>query len=890
MTYSGQVVDASSSKAIPMVAIGIKETNQWLYTNSEGRFKFTTLPPSPFTLQIRCLGYQTLEISIIELPTEFQTITLHTQNLNIQEITVTATEKQGESGTSVIDQQAMQHLQPSGFGDLLELLPGYRWEAQDLSQTSTIKLRQAGDDANTALGTAFYIDGIPLTPDAELQGNNLSSGDLKLSGRLNAGQGIDLRSLATDDIERVEIIRGLPSVKYGNLSTGAVILNRKWGASPLNFRAKADLKNKVLALNKGFTLKEHSSTLNLSTEILSYKADPRNPLENYMRSQSTLKYARNIEIGDGSLIIKGGLDFLATIDREKEDPELNYGLTDTYKHKRNKTGINLQTELSLPGTWNKNTTFKTAVDYSQNKLTRERMVSLTGPQPQPIATTTGKSDALYLPTQYMAWFERDDQPLNTFTSLDFNLARAWDSLRLNISTGAEWRNHRNLGQGDRFDPRRPISPGQGGRPYNFSKIPTLHNLGAYIETELSILLGKHQIKLRPGVRLSSMTGLSQNYAINGIVYDDWRTQATYSFSGRTLNEKPVRFALHTAWGQLSRMPNMVHLYPQEKYRDIVELNYFSQNPDLRRLYVLTTVEDVRNYDLKPARNLKKEIGMELRIGTASLSVTAFEEEMQNGIVAASSYKAQQYDYYEPSSVSPENLDGPPALSLFSKEVRSNLFSYTQYTNGATLIKRGIEYQLQTPKISSLHTRISISGAWFKTCYDISLPEYIDRSFYYGGKEYPYVGVFNTSFSQSQDKALHNTNLQADTHLTQHRLLLSLSLQTTWYEKRQYVPYNGTPVAYLDNHGIYHTYNQADASDPMLRLLQRSFTPYHFDEQKTAIDLGINLKVRKEIGDNLSFAFYVNRLLNYLPEYQSYTGATVIRNKQPYFGIELKLTI
>ena len=98
------------------------------------------------------------------------------------------------------------------------------------------------------------------------------------------------------------------------------------------------------------------------------------------------------------------------------------------------------------------------------------------------------------------------------------------------------------------------------------------------------------------------------------------------------------------------------------------------------------------------------------------------------------------------------------------------------------------------------------------------------------------------------------------------------------------------MAYLDNRGRYHTYSEADKDDPMLGLLKKSFTRYTFATETEPIDLGINIKLSKEIGDHLSFAFFVNRLINYLPDYKLRTGTTLTRSATPYFGMELKIKI
>jgi hypothetical protein len=890
-SITGQILDKETGRPIQFAAVGLQEQNLWQYTDDHGEFSFNELKTSNQTLVVHCLGYAPTEVQVHLSENENwqQTIYLTGQNLQLQEVVVTATEKQDESGTSVIDQQAMQHLQPSGFGDLLELLPGYRWEQQDLSKVSTIKLRQAGDDDNTAYGTAFYIDGIPLSTDAEVQGNNLSSADQKLSGRLHVAKGIDLRQIATDDIERVEIIRGVPSVKHGNLSTGAVIIHRKWGATPLQIRVKTDLKNKVFAINKGFYLNKDKGIINVSSELLSYRVDPRNPLETFLRNQSALKYANHYHVGNSTLSLKTSLDYLLTIDREKEDPELNHGLKDDYRSDRSNARFNLQGDLIIPGRMHKTVALKLSADYNRNTLIRERLVSLTGPLPQPTSLTEGKSDGQYLPSRYLSEFERDDQPFSAYASIDFTLSGTTEKLRHQFNSGVDGRYLKNFGKGDLFDITHPIFPSQGGRPYDFSTVPALQNVSWYAEEVLTALWGRHTLKFQPGIRMSTLPGLANDFAMHGKVYTDWRGHLNYTMPVFNLNARPIKISFHAAIGEMTRMPTLAHLYPQQEYTDIVELNYYSQTPELRRLYVMTQIQDVTNYALQPVQNLKKEIGLDVKIGQSRFSTTLFEEQMDNGIVSASNFKSYTYNHYDPSSVSSEELTGPPALELFTIEERARLFNYSQYVNGSALNKRGVEYQFISPRIEEIKTRITINGAWFLTRYDSSLPEYVSRSFYYNGTEYPYVGIFAKG-NNSEEKELLNTNLQLDTHLPQHRLLVTVAVQTTWYQKRRDLPYDAAPVGYLDNYGQYFHFTEADKEDSMLRLLMYTFTPYRFDTEKKAMDLGVNLKVRKEIGDHLSFSFYVNRLLNYLPDYKIPSGATMKRNESPYFGMELKLEI
>ena len=98
-----------------------------------------------------------------------------TRSFTLQEVVVTAEESTGKSSASVINKEAMQHLQPSSFTDILQTLPGATTKDPDLTHANTIRLREASNGASSgdydasSLGTSFVIDGAPLSTDANMQ-------------------------------------------------------------------------------------------------------------------------------------------------------------------------------------------------------------------------------------------------------------------------------------------------------------------------------------------------------------------------------------------------------------------------------------------------------------------------------------------------------------------------------------------------------------------------------------------------------------------------------------------------------------------------------------------------------------------------------------------------
>ena len=68
----------------------------------------------------------------------------------IQEVVVTAEEKIERSSASVINKEAMQHIQPSSFTDILQTLPGGQTKDPNLTSTNTIRLREATNGSTSS--------------------------------------------------------------------------------------------------------------------------------------------------------------------------------------------------------------------------------------------------------------------------------------------------------------------------------------------------------------------------------------------------------------------------------------------------------------------------------------------------------------------------------------------------------------------------------------------------------------------------------------------------------------------------------------------------------------------------------------------------------------------
>ena len=100
-------------------------------------------------------------------------------SFRLNEVSVVAQEsKAGQATASNISRQAMDHLQATSVSDLLQLMPGGQIANPDMSVAKTFNIRNISGSVNkdggpgsemNSLGTAIYVDGSPLSNNANLQ-------------------------------------------------------------------------------------------------------------------------------------------------------------------------------------------------------------------------------------------------------------------------------------------------------------------------------------------------------------------------------------------------------------------------------------------------------------------------------------------------------------------------------------------------------------------------------------------------------------------------------------------------------------------------------------------------------------------------------------------------
>ena len=254
ITLSGTVTNQKNGKPVEFASILLKESGLWAVSDAKGKFTVKNIPQGKATLVVRCLGYATHQITVlVNGKTPTLQIQLQEDNLKLNEVEVVASKKNDEATTSyTIDRLALDNQQVVNISDIMSLLPGGKTVNSSLTSNHRIALRseEKGEKGNTSFGTAVEVDGVRLNNNS-VMGETLGPGT---------------RTVGTSNVESVEIVTGVPSVEYGDLSNGVVKVNTRKGKSPFIVEGKLNINTRQIALNKGFDLGRNGGLFNFSIE------------------------------------------------------------------------------------------------------------------------------------------------------------------------------------------------------------------------------------------------------------------------------------------------------------------------------------------------------------------------------------------------------------------------------------------------------------------------------------------------------------------------------------------------------------------------------------------------------------------------------------------------
>lgn len=900
------VFDIGLKESLPYATVSLENDKIKFVqsSNREGACTFRNIPFGDYTLSVTYIGFRKYTKQIKVYQSEKLSVYLKESSQNLSEVIVTAAESKGMTSASKIGQDAMKHLQPSSFADLLELLPGGASSDPQLTTPNAIRIREASIPdisrystmprvssnkyATSSLGTRFLVDNIPMNTDADMQ-YLYGAWDPKHTTRNFLNKGVDMRTIATDDIENVEIVRGIPSVEYADLTSGLIKINRKRNLTTLDARFKADMHSSLFYIGKGTDKLWKDFNLSSSISYLSAKADPRNIRETYNRLTVSIRGTKEWKYQGGKLFWNSNLDYTGSFDNEKVDPDLNYGNIDSYKSAYN----NFSFSHSIEYERKKKSLFSgfdidLSVSTTYEKTEVVKFMQLSSGKPYTDALTEGDHDGLYYPYSYIGEHRVEGNPIYAYLKIkgisNFKIAKT----KHNAIWGITWDYSKNEGKGTIFDVNKPVFVGATTRPRPFYDVPAKNSVAYFFENTANVPVSSHVLSVMTGAVASSLIGLDKSYEMNRKFYVDPRINIKLSFAGWNIQKHPLRVQLTAGIGSHSKFPTMIQLSPDKVYADFVQLNYYHMNPDYRRVNIRTIIFQPNNRNLVPARNLKYEFRADMQYNHYDASITYFRENMKNGFRPASELMTYSYKRYETEQLDHANMtDKPDIHTLPYKEEKHQGF-IANTTNGSQTLKEGIEWMISTPRYPSIYTRFTFSGAWFKTTYRNSMSLYYKPLVIMDQKELPYVGIYKDEDGLITD--MLNSDVRADTYLPDLGMNVSLSFQSNWFASSQESPKSLYPDSYVDLSEITHPYTEASKTDKYLQWLKRNYTDSQFEKYTVPFLMNVNLKATKSIfNEKIRIALFVNRIFDYSPDFVR-KGYTIRRNQTPYFGMELNFKL
>ena len=900
----GNVTDQEGNP-VDFATVVIQPSGQYAVTDAQGNFSIVKVPAGKTRIQISFYGMETIDTTVVmsALKSAEFFFRMTETSFSLENVTVVAKRNEsGHSTASEISRQAMDHMQTSSLGDIMALLPGVQISNPSLDEAQSISVRNKAGTNMASLGTAVLVDGAPVSNNANMQFLSTAiSGNSKNEATSGyASTGIDVRGLSTDNIESVEIIRGIPSVEYGDMTSGAVLVKSKAGRSPLTLRFKTNPNIYQASAAKGFKLSGKGGDLNVSGDYAYNRKDLIRDFDSYRRANAKFLWSVMLD-GSGRSTANTSITLTYARDRAKLNPDAfgrdqswgnTYGVTFNHNgHAFVNKGLLKNVNWLISGSYNDK------VSHIESTATNALNLYSTAMEDGVIYTNTpgqrvydadvneitNASDRMLkgvvLPYNYFYTYSIYGKEVGVFAKLNADFSRTWGDVTDKLLVGTDFKTDGNLGKGavydDDFPPYRNIDNASSGyRKRPFYDIPFINQLGFYAEDNLLWRIGERELNVTAGVRydlVNSLTSLAPRINASFDIFP-WMT-------------------VRGGWGIASKAPTSMYLYPNYAYLDNILYNGMSETlPAEERLLVAkTSVFSSENPDLQIARNRKAEIGLDFTIAKRiNVSVTAFDELMKNGYRLGLDIPSFIWYRLAPYVVASENPGSQPTLKQGTEY--GLFFNIYKPYNNVKASNRGVEYEIDFGRFDAIRTSFYLNGAWSYSTNTNASYSFQTRT--NGSNPEHHIGIYNPERQLSHDEDLVST-LRITHNIPRIGFVVTLTAQADWY-CREWDTFNNPDmfvkyISYKD--GQLYDFDPALKNDPEFGYLFVTPDPTREVVENTSSYFLFNLNLTKEIGDAMTASFYVNNIFNFRPSDRYETSGAFRELGIPmFFGFELKVNI
>jgi hypothetical protein len=892
-SISGVVTDAASRAPLALATVSLEGTALLTSTDANGSYRLTGIPGGPQVLRVIRIGYAPLRRSVVIPAAGALTIdvAMARSALNLPGIIVVAdplSRAKGELGTaSVIEGEAIRNQTAASLQGLLELIPGVVLQAPGLDGVQQFGLRSipisagggtgpagfqpsAGDLAS--FGTQIVLDGVPISNNANLQSLGVR-GELAFS--TSAGGGIDLRRLPASTIERVEVIRGIPSSRFGDLTQGAVLVDTRAGAIAPEVLVRLDARTAEASVVGGTTFGK-SQTGSATFDIARTRTAPGQTDDE--SSRYSLQVAHRLE---GRLQLDTRIDAFKVVEDRPESPVFP-GV-----ERRNRDGGIRASERARLTLGARSRIELTSAYEAIQQRSFSRQPHLRGATPFTNRLIEGTQVGKFVGGIYDARVNVEGDPRHFYNRLELVAEPRWLAHEETFRAGLELRREWNGGPGYLFDIEFPPQVEFNGvngydRPRRFDLIPPMVTTGLYLDERVSRTLGAQStLSFQAGLRLDLLhEGRSWFSGVRDQVLQP-RLNVELAPTGW--------FRLRAGAGRLAKVPALGSLFPGLQYYDLINVNYFANDP-AERLAVLTTrIVDKINPALGFSVADRLEAGFEAELAPgAQIAFAAFHDRVKGAVgvaVEATSFLREHFDI-DPATI---GTGRPPEYLTPASSADTVPVLIDRPANNLTFTSSGAELIAVVPEIPGSRTRMAFLGSYVSTRVENAGIE-LNRNFYdfQLGGTIPRVPYWDGT-TRTGNRLLLTTRMIH--HQPQAGLVVTGTVQFTLKETRQDIGSTDTLgfAGYLTREGKFVPVSVAQRADPQFADLRQSRSGLFTDPQKGPVDWLFSLQVAKTLPAGGRLSFYAFNAFDRVGNYgDRFTTSRLFSSMR--FGLELTMPV
>ncbi|MBD3288645.1 TonB-dependent receptor plug domain-containing protein [candidate division KSB1 bacterium] len=868
VSFHGIVIDLFSRKPVSNVIVKMSNSEEPITTSEKGEFTITNLDPGQYTFEFIHLNYQPYVLSKYPVSDSERNVKIvelipaqeEGKVYNIGGIEVTAEPdvfQKNLATTTIINASDIEHIQATNLGDVLDLLPGNEITLQPA--LTTVKRASFRDlRRNTLLnsyGTSIIIDGIPVSNSANLQ-NAYSVANNSVA--VSAGTGLDLREIPADNIETVEVIRGIAPANYGDHLEGIVEVRTKIDGKPFH-RLKLKNNPDTRELNIGGLFSALNGNIGYNFNWAHSLKDIRKDYDNTDRV--SLQLSQKSQFSDNRIMLENMFRFsklFEEIDENPDDPDrvkiYNHGYRFVY---------GLKTRFHLSPSFNMKQ--KLYFNYRNVDAFKQKHIPAAARVISPL-TETGTDSAYLITRPYISRYFTRGQELSAGLDIDWEKTFFLAKLYHQLSWGLQLRYDDNFGKGTVFDMLEP--PQIGDRPRQFSDVPGLYNQSLYINDEMN---GHFWVDfaINAGLRFDSYGNTSAGLfeGGNGQFFNPRLNLALYLSK---------RWTMRAGYGISTKAPAIYYVFRQPAYFDLNDYSFIEQNgqPLISRNEIISTYKfNQENGDLNGSKQKKIELSIDRRGDHISFSITGFYSR-QSGNPIMNNEPEVLYTYFRPNY--PDTLETTVQDTLIRLVSRFEKLGWNRTD--------GIEFTLLTPEIERIHASFMLQASYHHA--------YFGNSGTQRGRVQNYILPLYRSPTTWVQKALITLKIN---HFSRP-LGMWLSLLAQWmphYRSKINSRGQGFAVAYHDllNDQI-HDIPAAEREDQQYTRFKKPASDLNHSLYKRSEKFLLNFRLTKSLFPGAELSLFVNNLLND-PAYYSPINEPLLKiaaNPDLFWGIEFSASL